>query len=68
MLITSILLIAMLGAIVLATGSVEEDKTILPPTKITGTTSISTGNCPASVVTVNPVSINASANKEPLRG
>ena len=63
MLITSILLISMLGAIVLATGSVEEDKTALSSTKITGTTSVSTTNCLAYIVTVNLLGINLSTDK-----
>lgn len=63
MLITSILLIAMLGAIVLATGSVEEDKTALPSTKITGTTSVPTADYLASTVTINLVSIHAPRDK-----
>jgi len=41
MLITSILLIAMLGAIVLATGSVEEDKAPASTVKVTVATTAS---------------------------
>ena len=68
MLITSILLIAMLGAIVLATGSVEEDKTALPSTKITGTINLSTGSHPPQIATVNPAGISSSKDNESLTG